>query len=84
MPSGDAQDDDPALVNLAEPELAERVAKRNVDGVGLLRAEFIVAQIGTHPRTFIEEGRRAEYTKALAEGIASSARRSRRGPWSTG
>ena len=56
-------------VNLAEPELAENMAKRSVDGVGLLRAEFIVAQIGTHPRTFIEEGRREEYTRALAQGI---------------
>jgi pyruvate,water dikinase len=56
-------------VNLAEPELAARVAERHVDGVGLLRAEFIVAQIGTHPRTFIEEGRSADYTAALAEGI---------------
>ena len=57
-------------VNLAEPELAERVANRHVDGVGLLRAEFIVAQIGTHPRTFMEEGRAAEYTAALAAGIS--------------
>ncbi|MBI5947108.1 MAG: phosphoenolpyruvate synthase [Chloroflexi bacterium] len=56
-------------VNLAEPELAEKVAKRHVDGVGLLRAEFIVAQIGTHPRTFIDEGRGAEFTQKLAEGI---------------
>jgi len=57
-------------VNLAEPELAGRVAARHVDGVGLLRAEFIVAQIGTHPRTFIEEGRGADYTRPLAEGIS--------------
>jgi pyruvate,water dikinase len=57
-------------VNLAEPELAPRVAERSVDGIGLLRAEFIVAQIGTHPRTFIEEGRGAEYTKAIADGIS--------------
>jgi pyruvate,water dikinase len=56
-------------VNLAEPELAERVAQRNVDGVGLLRAEFIVAQIGVHPRTFIEEGRPDDYTRQLADGI---------------
>jgi pyruvate,water dikinase len=56
-------------VNLAEPELAERIAQRSVDGVGLLRAEFIVAQIGTHPRKFIEEGNGAEYTRQLAEGI---------------
>lgn len=56
-------------VNLAEPELAERVAQRSVDGVGLLRAEFIVAQIGTHPRKFIEEGQGEEYTRQLMEGI---------------
>jgi pyruvate,water dikinase len=56
-------------VNLAEPELAARVAARHVDGVGLLRAEFIVAQIGTHPRTFIDEGRPEEYTRQLAAGI---------------
>ncbi|HEY4669075.1 MAG TPA: phosphoenolpyruvate synthase [Tepidiformaceae bacterium] len=57
-------------VNLAEPELADRVAARHVDGVGLLRAEFIVAQIGTHPRMFIDEGRPEEYTRQLAEGIS--------------
>lgn len=57
------------FVNLAEPELADRVAKRRVDGVGLLRAEFIVAQIGVHPRTFIEEGQPEEYTRQLASGI---------------
>ncbi|MCS7296176.1 MAG: phosphoenolpyruvate synthase [Chloroflexota bacterium] len=62
------------FVNLAEPELADVVAKRNVDGVGLLRAEFIVAQIGTHPRQFIEEGRPEEYTRQLAEGIAAFCR----------
>ena len=56
-------------VNLAEPELAEVVAKRNVDGVGLLRAEFIVAQIGKHPRQFIDEGHPEEYTRRLEEGI---------------
>jgi len=57
------------LVNLAEPELAGRVADRNVDGVGLLRAEFIVAQIGVHPRTFIRDGQPEEYTRQLAAGI---------------
>jgi pyruvate,water dikinase len=56
-------------VNLAEPELAEVIAKRNVDGVGLLRAEFIVAQIGTHPRKFMQEGNGADYTRQLTDGI---------------
>lgn len=61
-------------VNLAEPELAERVSQRSVDGIGLLRAEFIVAQIGTHPRQFVEEGRGHEYTRQLAQGITEFCR----------
>ncbi len=61
-------------VNLAEPELADRVAQRHVDGVGLLRAEFIVAQIGVHPRQFIQEGRAEEYTRKLADGIGEFCR----------
>jgi pyruvate,water dikinase len=56
-------------VNLAEPDLADVVAARNCDGVGLLRAEFIVAQIGEHPRFAIEEGRAEQYIVKLAEGL---------------
>jgi pyruvate,water dikinase len=56
-------------VNLAEPDLAEVIAARNVDGVGLLRAEFIVAQIGEHPRLAIDEGRPEEYIEKLADGL---------------
>ena len=33
-------------VNLAEPDLAKKIAQKNVDGVGLLRAEFMIADIG--------------------------------------
>ena len=40
-------------LNLAEPSLAEVMAKENVDGVGLLRAEFIVAD-------YIKEHRRIQ------------------------
>jgi pyruvate,water dikinase len=61
-------------VNLAEPELAERVAKKHVDGVGLLRAEFIVAQIGEHPSLVIEEGRQEEFIEKLADGLRSFAK----------
>ncbi|MDP2633112.1 MAG: phosphoenolpyruvate synthase [Candidatus Curtissbacteria bacterium] len=53
-------------VNLAEPELAAEVAAKNVDGVGLLRAEFILAAIGTHPKKFIEDGKSEEFTSDLA------------------
>ncbi|HXK52782.1 phosphoenolpyruvate synthase [Candidatus Nomurabacteria bacterium] len=61
-------------VNLAEPELAEDMAARNVDGVGLLRAEFIVAQIGKHPRKFIEDGKQDEFVIKLAEGMGKFAK----------
>lgn len=56
-------------VNLAEPDLAGTVAARNVDGVGLLRAEFIIAGIGKHPRKFLEEDKRNEFVDKLAEGL---------------
>ncbi len=56
-------------VNLAEPEIADRVAERDVDGVGLLRAEFIIARLGEHPRNFINTGRQDEYVHRLAEGM---------------
>jgi len=56
-------------VNLAQPELAETVAKRNVDGVGLLRAEFMIAQIGEHPSYMISQGRGDEFVDKLYQGI---------------
>ncbi|MCJ7654119.1 MAG: phosphoenolpyruvate synthase, partial [Dehalococcoidia bacterium] len=58
-------------VNLAEPELAEVVAKRNVDGVGLLRAEFMIAQIGGHPRYMLHEGKGEQFMEMLARGITT-------------
>ena len=56
-------------VNLAQPELAEMVAARNVDGVGLLRAEFIISCIGKHPNYMVETGRQEEFIQKLYEGI---------------
>ena len=61
-------------VNLAEPELAEVVAARNVDGVGLLRAEFMIAQIGEHPQLAIDEGRSEEYIDKLADSLLKFAK----------
>jgi pyruvate,water dikinase len=56
-------------VNLGEPELAEKTAALNADGVGLFRAEFMIAGIGLHPRKAIEEHKEQEYTDKLAEGM---------------
>lgn len=60
-------------VNLAQPELAEAIASRNVDGVGLLRAEFIISQIGEHPRYVLKQNRGEEFTQKLAQGLRAFA-----------
>ncbi len=61
-------------VNLADPELAERIAAMNVDGVGLLRAEFVAAHIGEHPKYMLDRGKGKEYTEKLAKGIRQFAK----------
>ncbi len=60
-------------VNLAQPELADRVATHNVDGVGLLRAEFMVAHIGEHPNYMLSQNRGNEFVDKLAAGITTFA-----------
>jgi pyruvate,water dikinase len=62
------------LANLAQPEIVDRVASRDVDGIGLLRAEFMVAEIGEHPSHMIEEGRQREFIDKLAIGLTNFAR----------
>ncbi len=56
-------------MNIADPDTAERVASLPADGVGLLRAEFMIADMGEHPRKMLEEGRQQEFIDKLAEGI---------------
>jgi len=61
-------------VNLAQPELVENVASRNVDGVGLLRAEFMIAQIGEHPQYMIKQNRSQQFVDRLHQGINTFAK----------
>ncbi len=56
-------------VNLAEPEQAHKVALLNVDGVGLLRAEFMIAGIGTHPKVFIKEHKQHIFINKLTNDL---------------
>jgi len=56
-------------VNLGEPDLAATIAQRNVDGIGLLRAEFMMANIGMHPKYMIAQGRQKEFTLQLAKDL---------------
>jgi len=57
-------------VNLGEPDLAPVVAQGNADGVGLLRAEFMMAQIGIHPKKMIHDGKEKVFIEKLATGLA--------------
>ncbi len=58
-------------VNLAEPERAAGVAALDVDGVGLLRAEFMLlgALDGVHPRRLIAEGKSAEFVEKMTSQL---------------
>lgn len=56
-------------VNLGEPDLASIVAQGNADGVGLLRAEFMMAEIGTHPKKMIRDGKSQVFIEKLAESL---------------
>jgi pyruvate,water dikinase len=58
-------------VNLANPDEAEAVAALPVDGVGLLRAEFLLlsALDGQHPKQLLAQGRRAQFVDRLADGL---------------
>ena len=56
-------------VNIAEVELAEKVSKLPCDGVGLLRAEFMIGDIGEHPKKMIKEGRGQEFIDKLADKL---------------
>ncbi len=59
-------------VNLAMPDTAEAVAAQDVDGVGLLRAEFMLTQAlsGRHPRDLIARGEQAGLVSALVESVS--------------
>lgn len=58
-------------VNLAEPELAEQVANQYVDGLGLLRAEFMIAQLGYHPRKLIKDRKEKMFIRHMVEHIST-------------
>lgn len=54
-------------VNLAEPERVAEVAQKNVDGVGLLRSEFMIAQIGVHPKKLIHDRKQNLFVDKMSE-----------------
>ncbi|NOJ78745.1 phosphoenolpyruvate synthase [Myxococcus xanthus] len=63
-------------VNLALPAQAREAAALPVDGVGLLRAEFMLTEAlgGVHPRKLIAEGRRGEFVERMAGALLQTTR----------
>ncbi|MGE3799269.1 MAG: putative PEP-binding protein, partial [Thermomicrobiales bacterium] len=59
------------MVNLAEPERAVEVSHMHVDGVGLLRAEFMLlsALEGTHPRKLIADGKGDSFVERMVSQL---------------
>jgi len=57
--------------NLAFAEHAEEVAALPVDGVGLLRAEFMVTDAlkGVHPRKLLERGEEKAFVDSMAKSL---------------
>ncbi len=58
-------------VNLAFAEHAQEVAELPVDGVGLLRAEFMVTDAlgGVHPRKLLEDGEGKTFVESMAKSL---------------
>jgi pyruvate,water dikinase len=58
-------------VNLAEPDRVAEVASRDVDGVGLLRAEFMMLEAldHMHPRAFLAERSADEFVRRMAASL---------------
>jgi pyruvate,water dikinase len=56
-------------INLAEKEMVKEASKFNVEGVGLLRAEFMIANIGIHPKEAIKQKTQDKFINQLAHDM---------------
>jgi pyruvate,water dikinase len=58
-------------VNMAMADQAEEVAAQPVDGVGLLRAEFMITDAlgGEHPKHLLATGRRDEFVERMVSSV---------------
>jgi pyruvate,water dikinase len=63
-------------VNLAVAKQAEAAAKLPVDGVGLLRAEFMISDAlnGVHPQKLVADGKAKEFVDAMSEALLTITR----------
>ena len=63
------------MMNLGDPELADKYSSLPADGIGLMREEFLwTTYIHEHPLYLIEEGHPEKVVDMLADGISKVAR----------
>lgn len=63
------------MMNLGDPDLADRYASLPADGIGLMREEFLwTSYIHEHPLYLIEKGESEKAVNMLAEGLAKVTR----------
>lgn len=63
------------MMNLGDPELAEKYSSLPADGIGLMREEFLwTTYIHEHPLYLIEQGHPEKVVNELANGVAKVAR----------
>jgi pyruvate,water dikinase len=67
-------------VLLDMPKLAEKAAQTGADGVGLLRAEFMILEEKEHPWYMIQQGRKDELVEKLKNDLVSIASAFKRKP----
>lgn len=58
-------------VNLGDPDLAKKIAKKNIDGAGLVRAEFMIANIGIHPKEAIKLKKQDKFIEKLTKDLTT-------------
>ncbi len=59
-------------VNIADPDAAEKIAKDPTlaDGVGLIRAEFMISALGTHPNLLAKQGKSDLFIESLSKSLS--------------
>lgn len=63
------------MMNLGDPELADKYSSLPADGIGLMREEFIwTSYIHEHPLYLIEQGHPEKVVNMLSDGISKVAR----------
>lgn len=60
-------------MNLAQADRARELAKYYADGVGLLRAEFIMASVGLHPKKILADKKESMFIKMVSSQIEAIA-----------